>query len=631
VIDTDSVNPSMLRMVRMVRLMRLLKLARILRASRIFSRWENSISMPNASRTLIGWVIAISITLHWFACGLGLLAQMHGSLRDDVINDLEAVVGARMQHDPFCSGCNRTDAVLDAKYCGDMTPCLTPCEIEELAYLNKGSRTLPPWMHAYEMRQITKSEHWICRYSDQGMALDPREHLKVFVAALHVAMLQMGGGVGSIVPENTSEFMVFFMCTLLGSVLWAIVVGTICGLIATGDPHDINYRQTMDSLNYFLTDLNIPHETRIKTREYLRQARYLSKHQAYIELVDNFSHDIRNDLVLRMSSATLNAVWYLADCGKECPEFIIDLALKLDRTCWAPKEKISAVQLNIIMRGVVAKAGNIMTEGSYWGEDIIITVPVLRDSRGVSTLSYVEVCSLSRDDVEESLVQFPDANDSIRKAAVLLATNRASKVIAEYYRLHAADKLTVAYNVFGDKRITADLLNSKDPVRILQTLTGMHGREVSHTGEIVEAPESRYGSLRDDETGGVEDDAPVSMLVNLTRMVQEEQEERRSLTERHIEELRNLTERHNEELRNAIPQKEPDEWRQMAAQQRLMAAQQEAMQADLQAIKKLLLEQPRHPPRPLASSMITPGLTPLMTTPGPLTPLTPSRDPGVVL
>eukprot|EP00966_Prymnesium_polylepis_P024174 556849-Prymnesium_polylepis.2 len=453
-----------------------------------------------------------------------------------------------MQHDPFCSGCNRTDAVLDAKYCGDMTPCLTPCEIEEvraeglsrwsgatvecgeacarryrkahicrgaqnctkilrtrshvhacprmslstlapppwqLAYLNKGSRTLPPWMHAYEMRQITKSEHWICRYSDQGMALDPREHLKVFVAALHVAMLQMGGGVGSIVPENTSgESRMRNRCRRRRQIVAnALTLATrnpqslwssscaLCsalsygpswwvpfasrrvreseGASALGDCSSPAALSTADHPKcrwflQFLTDLNIPHETRIKTREYLRQARYLSKHQAYIELVDNFSHDIRNDLVLRMSSATLNAVWYLADCGKECPEFIIDLALKLDRTCWAPKEKISAVQLNIIMRGVVAKAGNIMTEGSYWGEDIIITVPVLRDSRGVSTLSYVEVCSLSRDDVEESLVQFPDANDSIRKAAVLLATNRASKVIAEYYRLHAADKLTVA-------------------------------------------------------------------------------------------------------------------------------------------------------------------------------------------
>ena len=357
----------------------------------------------------------------------------------------------------------------------------------------------------------------------------------------------------------------------------------------------------------FLLDLNIPHETRIKTREYLRQARYLSKHQAYIELVDNFSHDIRNDLVLKMSSATLNAVWYLADCGKDSADFIIDLALKLDRTCWAPKEKISAIQLNIIMRGVVAKAGNIMTEGSYWGEDIIITVPVLRDMRGVSTLSYVEVCSLSRNDLEESLEQFPEANDSIRKAAVLLATNRASKIIAEYYRLFAADKLTVAYNVFGDKRITTDLLNNKDPVRILQTLTGIHGREVSHTGEIVETKAHDGEADCDDGEG----DVTISMLVNLTRMMQEEQDERRKMTERH-----------NEELRNASLLQEQEERRQMAAQQRQMAAQQEAMQADLQAIKKLLLEQPRLPPRPLATSV---------TTPGPLTPLASSRGPGVVL
>ena len=157
-------------------------------------------------------------------------------------------------------------------------------------------------MISFEEERIRKTEMWLCRYSNQGVAVDPAHHGDVWMAGMYVAMLQLGGGVGSIVPENLGkcfpcypslprphtssrllahrmptalhvrrsprtpsqtdrltytryarllaqgEYVVFFICLLFGSVLWAIVVGTICGMIATGDPHEIEYRQTMDAL-----------------------------------------------------------------------------------------------------------------------------------------------------------------------------------------------------------------------------------------------------------------------------------------------------------------------------------------------------------------------------------------------
>ena len=119
VLDTEAVNPSMLKMVRMIRLLRLIKLARILRASRIFSRWENSISLQYSTRALIRWILTIIMTLHWFSCLLGLLAQMQGSLRTVT---LENAVGARMAIDPTCYGCNQTVPALNDAFCGDLTP-----------------------------------------------------------------------------------------------------------------------------------------------------------------------------------------------------------------------------------------------------------------------------------------------------------------------------------------------------------------------------------------------------------------------------------------------------------------------------------------------------------------------------
>ena len=58
---------SILGAIRMLRLLRLIKLARILRASRIFSRWENSISVSYSTRGLIFWTTVVVLLLHWLA------------------------------------------------------------------------------------------------------------------------------------------------------------------------------------------------------------------------------------------------------------------------------------------------------------------------------------------------------------------------------------------------------------------------------------------------------------------------------------------------------------------------------------------------------------------------------------
>ena len=98
------------------------------------------------------------------------------------------------------------------------------------------------------------------------------------MAGLYVATLQIGGGVGSIVPENLAEYVLFIFCLISGSVMWAIVVGTICGLMATADPHDIAFRQNMDQLNYFMRDMQITQSVRIRAREYLRNTKVLACH-----------------------------------------------------------------------------------------------------------------------------------------------------------------------------------------------------------------------------------------------------------------------------------------------------------------------------------------------------------------
>ena len=70
-------------------------------------------------------------------------------------------------------------------------------------------------------------------------------------------------------------------------------------------------RQAMDGINFFLNDMNIPQELRVRVREYMRSTKELTKHASYNELVEQVSPTLRGELVLHMSEKVINNNTYV--------------------------------------------------------------------------------------------------------------------------------------------------------------------------------------------------------------------------------------------------------------------------------------------------------------------------------
>jgi hypothetical protein len=112
------------------------------------------------------------------------------------------------------------------------------------------------------------------------------------------------------------------------------------------------------------------------------------------------------------------------------------LATGRPRVCVAPcwlflsVPQVPASSLHIVMRGVAAKAGSILTQGAHWGEDMIVSAVTLRDLRHASALSYLEVATLERDDLYDCLTSYPVSRQQVREAAMKIALQRAVLVIS---------------------------------------------------------------------------------------------------------------------------------------------------------------------------------------------------------
>lgn len=89
------------------------------------------------------------------------------------------------------------------------------------------------------------------------------------------------------VPQ--AEFYVSSFMMVVGSSVWAYVIGSACGIVATLDPARIEYRQTMDQLNHFCSTHCLPHELTVRLRSYFRSTMHFVRVVRYETLLQKMS------------------------------------------------------------------------------------------------------------------------------------------------------------------------------------------------------------------------------------------------------------------------------------------------------------------------------------------------------
>lgn len=429
------------KIVKLLRVLRLLKMAKVLRASAIIQRWESSFAVSSTKQQLMFWSFLAIVLLHWFACGWGLIPALQGSQRAGVEAALEANVAKRMDYDASCTACISADVEHDpsvAAICG--SPCLTACERAALAEL---TNRLPDF--------VFNAEPWTCRAVATGL-LSPdyrSEPASIYAASILVAMLQLVGGVSTILPTNVIEYTFFFVAVFIGTVLFAAVQGIICGVVTQGDPDEILWRQNNDALNYMMADTKLPKPVRMEVRRFFRNAKKMLKRRSYDTLIAGcLSKEMQGDVRFLISMPLLRGVWWLRACeegaGEEGRQFLEDLSTKLTREAFAPKEKIEAHDtFFIVTSGMANRGGNFLGRGGCWG-DIIITSVNLRDTTPATAMGYCEVVQLTRRDLMNTLDEgeYPMSAQIIKESGLKLAVQRVMLIVAIYARIETLTKAT---------------------------------------------------------------------------------------------------------------------------------------------------------------------------------------------
>lgn len=266
---------------------------------------------------------------------------------------------------------------------------------------------------------------------------------EIYSVALYVAFSSIfSGSGGTVVPASPLEYYFQTLMMLVGSSIWAYVISSGCGIIATLNPNGVHYRHMMDELNYFAIDKKLPREMTVKLREFFSQTQHVHRQRRYEVLFDSMSSRLKADAALCWARGTLMRVSYFS--GKVEGEFLASAALTLTPRVFCRSEYISVESLLIIERGIAAKDGRIAGKGATLGEDMVLNSLTFRDLDPAIALTFVVHAScLQKKAFETLLADYPVARSCVRHATFKLAFCRAVIQVAKVITKSRSRGLTV--------------------------------------------------------------------------------------------------------------------------------------------------------------------------------------------
>merc|ERR1712079_195666 len=156
-----------------------------------------------------------------------------------------------------------------------------------------------------------------------------------------------------------------------------------------------------------MREVAVPKEKQHRFREFLREAKVRDSYGVFQDVAERFSAQPRGELMLYLSKESVTSV----RCFRDAPGcFIMDVADSFTPHFFARREPLRGIEgcLCIVRRGTVAHGGRVVTPGSAFQEDMIISSAALQVIRPAISLNYSLVLLLSCESLEACLKRCPD-------------------------------------------------------------------------------------------------------------------------------------------------------------------------------------------------------------------------------
>jgi len=280
------------------------------------------------------------------------------------------------------------------------------------------------------------SGEWLEEHND-----DLESSVVTYVMSIYFALYTLTGiGYGDINPTTATEFITLILLMLVGSIIWATIIGEIVNVLRHAEFDNADHYQTMDKLFELAKQYKFGSDLRVRLSQYLTQSRSISRSNYVREQVFPFmSQELAVQLCQVMHGHWFDKIWWLKSVGRS--QFMVQLTLAFDPMLYAPKEYIKTTErMYVIQRGLCIHGATIMSKDQCFGMDMLLTQEHLRINLTTLAISYLHVMYLTRGALQRTLERFPREQSLVKRSYRTLClfrglTYKARQMIAEEKRL----------------------------------------------------------------------------------------------------------------------------------------------------------------------------------------------------
>ncbi|RCN42935.1 cyclic nucleotide-binding domain protein [Ancylostoma caninum] len=251
-------------------------------------------------------------------------------------------------------------------------------------------------------------------------------------------------------PNNTFQNTFEICDTLLGLVLFAVIVGDVGNMVTTMNMKRSNFEEVLDGCKSYMIYRKVHRYLQRKTVDYFSYTWAHGGGQMDEEEIAEFLPTrLYGQLAVHIHMETLRRVKLFEECE---PNLLYELILKLELRVYSPMDYVCkkgdvGTEMYIVKEGsveVVSEDGTKvfvqLGEGTVFGELSILNIPGNKNGNrrtaNVRSVGYSDLYVLSKDDLWAALREYPDAKHSLmEKGKSILAKDNLLEEVTDEQEL----------------------------------------------------------------------------------------------------------------------------------------------------------------------------------------------------
>ncbi|KAM6940592.1 cyclic nucleotide gated channel subunit alpha 1a isoform 1-T2 [Xenentodon cancila] len=229
-------------------------------------------------------------------------------------------------------------------------------------------------------------------------------------------------------PALDSEFFFHVMDFLVGVLIFATIVGNIATMISNMNAAQAQFQARIDNIKQYMQARKVSKDLELRVIKWFDYLWNNGKAQDEREVLRYLPDKLRAEIAIQVHMDTLKKVRIFSDCEAG---LLIELVLKLRPQVFSPGDYICKKgdigrEMYIIKDGKLAVVADdgvtqfvVLGSGSYFGEISILNIKGSkagnRRTANIRSIGYSDLFCLSKDDLMESLLEYPDAKGMLEE------------------------------------------------------------------------------------------------------------------------------------------------------------------------------------------------------------------------